>query len=410
MTDLSVVVPTLNEAENIAPLIDAISAALAGRSHEIIVVDDNSSDGTGRIVADLSKSKPSVKLVSRTEKNGLSAAVLDGFRQAQGRFVAVMDADFSHDPALLPRLLEEAEKGPEIVVGSRRVKGGGADHWPLYRRFLSAFATKLSVCWLGVPLSDPMSGFFVVSRERVEKMLPELNPRGYKILLEIVVRGVMKDIREIPFIFKDRRQGHSKLSTRVMSQYALMLWDLRPYSRPFHALRYTYHTGRYRKVVANLGEGSVLDIGCGRPCETMPDEAFLRYLGRPGSVGLDIKDVTGPYQFVKGSITAMPFPDEHFDNIVAMEVLEHINDVDVALKELKRVLKTGGTLVISTPDCHPVWDAIWHKWTHLVGQMWHDAHVMNLRADGWRKLIETQFTVTRFFRHWFFDLVFVCKK
>jgi 2-polyprenyl-3-methyl-5-hydroxy-6-metoxy-1,4-benzoquinol methylase len=177
---------------------------------------------------------------------------------------------------------------------------------------------------------------------------------------------------------------------------------------PLSRLRIVFHTGRYRKVAAMLVPGKVLDIGCGRPCESLPDQAFLRFLGRPGSVGLDLKRLEGPYEFCQGSVLALPFRDGELDNVTAMEILEHITQVREALKEIKRVLRPGGVLVMSTPDNSPLWNLIWGVWSSTVGRMWHHEHLVSYNAAQWRALLEEQFTVTEFKRHWRFDLVFRC--
>jgi len=179
-------------------------------------------------------------------------------------------------------------------------------------------------------------------------------------------------------------------------------------SGPLSRLRIAFHTDRYRKVIAMLNPGRVLDIGCGRPCEVLPDQAFLRFLGRPGSVGLDIKKIEGPYEFRQGSVLALPFRDGELDNVTAMEILEHITEVREALKEIKRVLRPGGVLVMTTPDNSPLWNLIWGIWSSTVGRMWHHEHVISYKAGQWRELLEEQFSVTEFKRNWRFDLVFRC--
>ena len=179
-------------------------------------------------------------------------------------------------------------------------------------------------------------------------------------------------------------------------------------SGPLSRLRIAFHTGRYRKVAAMLVPGKTLDIGCGRPCESLPDQAFLRFLGRPGSVGLDLKRLEGPYEFRQGSVLALPFRDGELDNVTAMEILEHITEVREALKEIKRVLRPGGVLVMTTPDNSPLWNLIWGVWSSTVGRMWHHEHLVSYDAGQWRALLEEQFTVTEFQRHWRFDLVFRC--
>lgn len=226
----SLIIPTLNERGNIQPLLEQLRSVLKDLDYEIIVVDDDSPDGTPEFVEEYSKKHPSVRLIRRTVRNGLSAAVLDGFQQATGQWLGVMDADLSHDTAILPALIHAVEEGNEMAVGSRRVPGGGADHWPWFRRLFSSVATGAAKMWLGVPINDPMSGYFVVTREAYKRAVSSCNPKGYKILLEILTRAKIKDFKEIPFVFKDRTQGQSKLTTSVALQFLSMLWDLRMYS------------------------------------------------------------------------------------------------------------------------------------------------------------------------------------
>jgi len=404
----SLVIPTLNERENIIQLITALQQELIGLQYEIIVADDNSPDGTAALVEDYSKSHPQIVLIKRLQRQGLSAAVIDGFDHARGKYLGVMDADLSHDPKILTSLIAALDEGANLAVGSRRVPGGGADHWPWFRRMYSNLSTMIARTLLRIDINDPMSGYFVLRKNVFDTIRPILNPKGYKILLEIATRSQEKNTREIPFIFIDRKQGHSKLTTKIALQYFQMLWDLRSYFSFMHWLRFTYHTGRYKKVVRRLKPGKTLDIGCGQPCETMPEQAFLRFLDRKDSVGLDIKPMSGPFEFKQGSITAIPFPDQTFDNVVAMEVIEHITEVDQALDEICRVLKVGGTFVMSTPDCHPVWEFFWHRWTKVIGQMWHDAHVISLTPKDLHNILSKRFRVVAFERHWFFDLVFTC--
>jgi dolichol-phosphate mannosyltransferase len=224
---VSLVVPTYNERDNIVPLLEAIRAAMAGRSLEVWIVDDDSPDRTWELASDYARSHPEVQVIRRTSKRGLSGAVIEGLRRARGDFLAVMDADLSHDPALLPRLVDAAAGGADVAVGSRRVPGGGADHWSWHRRKASDLATALARWWLRVPLSDPMSGYFVLRRAVFEGVRDHLRPRGYKILLEIVCRSGAVKIVELPYVFRERRQGVSKVSPRVGWEFLTSLWDLR---------------------------------------------------------------------------------------------------------------------------------------------------------------------------------------
>ena len=227
MNLLSLVVPTYNEHDNIVPLLDHVRAAMAGRLLEICVVDDDSPDETWKIAGEYARSHPEVALIRRRKERGLSGAVIEGFRRARGDLLAVMDADLSHDPALLPSLVDAVLTGADIAVGSRRIPGGGADLWPWYRHLASDGATGLARWALRVPLTDPMSGYFVMRRDVFESVHDRLRTRGYKILLEIVARADGLKIVELPYIFRARRQGVSKMSARVAAQFLTSLWMLR---------------------------------------------------------------------------------------------------------------------------------------------------------------------------------------
>ena len=218
MTRLSLIIPTFNEADNILILIEKVESQMGSISYEIIVVDDDSPDGTASRVETYAKPHPNVRLVKRVGKRGLSRAVLEGMSHAQGEIFAVMDADLSHDERLLPQFVQAIDEGADMVIGSRRIPGGGADHWPWYRRFTSSLGTWVTIHVLGLSLSDPMSGFFAIQRSIYERCKDRLRPQGYKILLELYCQGKPSQIREIPYVFKDRKQGYSKLTPSVIYQ------------------------------------------------------------------------------------------------------------------------------------------------------------------------------------------------
>jgi dolichol-phosphate mannosyltransferase len=224
---VSLVVPTYDERDNIVLLLDQVRAAMCGRRLEVWVVDDDSPDRTWELAAEYARSHPDVHVIRRQNERGLSAAVIEGFRRARGDLLAVMDADLSHDPALLPALADAVLAGADVAVGSRRVPGGGADVWPWPRRLASNGATALARWALGVPLADPMSGYFALRRDVFESVRDRLQPRGYKILLEIVGRADPLKVVELPYVFRDRRQGVSKVSPGVATAYLVSLWALR---------------------------------------------------------------------------------------------------------------------------------------------------------------------------------------
>jgi dolichol-phosphate mannosyltransferase len=225
---LSVITPTFNEAENIPILIERIHAALIGVPHEIVVADDNSPDGTWRAAEQIAAKDPSVVVLRRFHDHGLSAAVLDGMAAARGDFLAVIDADLQHDETRLPGMLAEAVGGrADVVVGSREVDAGGYGEWSSRRRAVSWVASAIAKVFLKVPTTDPMSGFFLLSRDTYETCAPDINPRGFKILLEFI--GRRKDLRvvDVGYQFSNRMHGRTKLNRSVIRSYLLGVAELR---------------------------------------------------------------------------------------------------------------------------------------------------------------------------------------
>lgn len=239
----SVVIPTYNESENILRLITEIEKNLP-TSHftEIIIVDDNSPDGTGKLVENYidkeeAKSKKNdssnsssenyrVKIVHRTTKNGLIPAILDGVKQSSGANVLIMDADFSHPPEVIPKMMRELALNPNsIIIGSRFIDGGRVVGWPQRRKILSKGASTLARVGLNVKrVKDPMSGFFALPRELIQNI--SIDTKGYKILLEILVKNKEIPIKEIPYTFTDRQSGKSKMNYNVIVNYAEAIWQL----------------------------------------------------------------------------------------------------------------------------------------------------------------------------------------
>jgi dolichol-phosphate mannosyltransferase len=217
--DVSVVVPAFREAPNLRPLAERVFAATrgAGLDAELIIVDDSSGDGSAEIVADLAALFP-VRIIVRTNERGLSSAVLRGFQEARGPFLVVMDADLSHPPEAIPDLVAPVREGrADFALGSRYVSGGHIDQdWSLFRHLNSRIAT-----WLARPLTsvrDPMSGFFCLARASLERAAP-LNPVGYKIALELIVKTRSRRCLEVPISFADRAAGTSKLTAREQLRY-----------------------------------------------------------------------------------------------------------------------------------------------------------------------------------------------
>ncbi|HVU03815.1 MAG TPA: glycosyltransferase [Polyangiaceae bacterium] len=228
---LSLVVPTFNESKNVAELLRVLcgllDARLPGR-YEIVVVDDDSPDGTWRLAAEIGESNPAVRVVRRVAERGLSTAVIRGWQAARGEILGVMDADLQHPPEVNLKLLDEIERGADLAAASRHVAGGGVSDWSLLRRVLSRGAQLLGLLVLpGVlgRLSDPMSGYFMVRRSAISGI--ELDPLGYKILIEVVARGRIRWIGEAGYVFRERTEGESKVSSALYFQYLRHLVRLR---------------------------------------------------------------------------------------------------------------------------------------------------------------------------------------
>jgi dolichol-phosphate mannosyltransferase len=223
MTQLSVIVPTYNEAANVGPLVDALTAALKNVDHEILIVDDDSPDHTWQQAAEIARSNPRVRFIRRTSNPGLAASVIDGFNQAHGEVLACMDGDLQHDPEILVPMLEQLGKGALLAVASRYVAQGSTGVWNPFRKLESFVATKLAQCLVGVTLHDPMSGFFMLRRADFLTVKDRLRAQGFKILLEIVANLEASNVAEIPLRFRPRVAGSSKLTGRVAMSYITQL-------------------------------------------------------------------------------------------------------------------------------------------------------------------------------------------
>jgi dolichol-phosphate mannosyltransferase len=237
-TTLSIIIPTYNERTRLGELVETISRVLTEHriAGEIIVVDDNSPDGTGQFAESLSERHP-VRVLHRPGKLGLGSAVIDGFATARGRVLGVMDADLSHPPEALPRMLDALNRWQaDLVIGSRYIPGGGTRNWPFVRRAMSRFACLLA--WPLTAARDATSGYFLIQRHASEDV--RIQARGFKICLELLVRGRIRTIVEVPYEFADRAAGESKMSWREASGYFRQLWDLFWYRRA-HPQPQTYH-------------------------------------------------------------------------------------------------------------------------------------------------------------------------
>jgi dolichol-phosphate mannosyltransferase len=230
--ELAVIVPTFDERLNVSALYDRVAAALAGTPWEMIVVDDDSPDGTASLVLALSREKPNLRCIHRIGRRGLSSACIEGMAATSAPYIAVMDADLQHDESVLPDMLEKARSGNDIIVGSRYTEGGSAGTGlSAARERGSRFATTLSGLLTGAELSDPMSGFFLIRREVFEDIAPSLSGEGFKILLDIIVTatrfrgksGGSLKIAEVPYTFRSRQAGESKMSPLIVVQFLGLL-------------------------------------------------------------------------------------------------------------------------------------------------------------------------------------------
>jgi dolichol-phosphate mannosyltransferase len=225
---LALIIPTLNEAGNIVHLLNHVRSVLdaTGITHEIVVVDDSSSDGTCDLVSAEALKDIRIRLLVRKGERGLSGAVLDGWRSTDADVLGVMDADLQHPPELLPQLFQAIVGGVDLAIGSRYTPGGELGKWNPIRKLISVAA--ISVTWpiqhRGARASDPMSGFFMVRRSCVDKV--EFQRAGFKLLLEVLVRGRVHSVKEIPFSFGTRYRGASKANFKVAWDYGLLLTRL----------------------------------------------------------------------------------------------------------------------------------------------------------------------------------------
>jgi len=229
-TGLSLIVPTFQEAENIglflSRLCEILDPVLPG-SYEIVVVDDESPDGTLEIAAKVAAEHPQIRLVRRHGGRELATAVIRGWQVAQGRVLATINADFQHPPEMIAGMWNLIQSA-DLVVASRYCKGGGVGDWPLMRRLFSRGAQLLGMIILPqifCRLTDPLSGCFMFQREVVNDV--ELNPLGYKSLIEVFARGRVKTIAEFPYQMRSRERGKSKATGARSFDFAVQLWRLR---------------------------------------------------------------------------------------------------------------------------------------------------------------------------------------
>src|SRR6516165_10713197 len=225
--ELAVVIPTLNEKDNVAPLVELLDTVLDGVNWEVIFVDDDSPDATAKRIREISRRDRRVRCLQRIGRRGLTTACIEGALATSAPYIAVMDADMQHDEKLLPQMLAILKSEPiDLVVGSRYIAGGGIGRWHGGRAKLSVFATHLSRIVCKAEIADPMSGFFMLRRKALEGALRRLSGQGFKILLDILASSPRSlRVRELPYEFRERQRGESKLDTLVAWEYIMLIAD-----------------------------------------------------------------------------------------------------------------------------------------------------------------------------------------
>lgn len=224
---LSVIVPTFNERDNVARLYEALKAALANIPFEAVFVDDDSTDGTREAIAAMAAQDGRVRMLHRIGRRGLATAVTEGMLSTSTPYLAVIDADLQHDERILPQMLDLLQSGAaDVAIGSRYAAGGSIGGWDAQRARVSAVATRLARLVTGADISDPMSGFFAITRGAFDSAVRELSGQGYKILLDICA-SAERPLRtvEVPYRFRQREAGESKLDALITWEYLLLLVD-----------------------------------------------------------------------------------------------------------------------------------------------------------------------------------------
>jgi dolichol-phosphate mannosyltransferase len=275
--EISVIVPALNEAKNLPTLLERIDRALKGRSYEVIVVDDDSADGTPAACEALARRYPLRLVVRERAANGLSGAVLHGMGISHGVNLVVMDADLQHPPEKIPELLAKIESGEaDFALGSRYVHGATTEEdWGWFRRLNSTVATQLSRPFAG-RTRDPMSGFFALSRQMFEQAA-RLTPLGYKIALELMCKCRVKHIAEVPIHFGQRVAGESKLSLKQQARYLRHLARLYAFTFP----RATFFAKGCSGALAGWTFGHATNPSLAGALATLAAAAFIA-IKRPG--------------------------------------------------------------------------------------------------------------------------------
>ena len=393
MTEISIVLPAINEADNLALLLPRVhEVARSIGPYEILVIDGGSTDDTAARAA-----SHGARVHVQVER-GYGSALREAFRLARGRFVITMDADYSHDPTFI-RDLYAARDRAAVAVASRYVPGGvpgvtGFRH--LLSRILNATFRRV----LSIPIRDMSSGFRMYRREVLEEA--EITSRNFDALEEVLIKivGLGYPVVEVPFTYRARQEGISKARVFKFGLQLLRtlhrLWqlrngcdwcdyDFRAYNSTIFLQRW-WQRKRHAIVLGWHRPGRVLDVGCG-------SSRILEDL--PGAVGLDVS--MAKLRFMRrrgcttlsGSIYALPFPDGSFDEVVFSQVIEHIPPKPQIMQEIRRVLRPGGRLIIGTPDyARMFWVFLEWFYDKVRPEAYAHEHVSHHTLGGMRRLLE----------------------
>lgn len=225
--DLAIIVPTFNERENVVPVINALEQALTGINFEIIFVDDDSPDGTADLVRQVSQTVPNVRVLQRINRRGLASAVIEGMMASSAPYLAVIDGDLQHDETVLPVMLAKIKaERLDLVIGTRNKAGGSMGGFSTHRVTLSNLGRRMSAILSHADVSDPMSGFFLVSRGYLEEVVRSLSTTGFKVLLDLLASSQRPArFAEVGYTFRNRRHGESKLTPTVCLEYLELVID-----------------------------------------------------------------------------------------------------------------------------------------------------------------------------------------
>lgn len=227
MSELSIIVPTFNERGNLVPLLQCLQRALPDIDYEVVIVDDDSPDSTAAMARSIAQSDPRIRVIQRIGRRGLASAAVEGMLATSSPYLLVMDADLQHDEQIIPAMLEKLKsENLDIVVGSRNVPGGGMGEFATNRVTLSNIGRRLSDAICRVPVTDPMSGFFLLTREYFHHVVHNLSNVGFKILVDLLA-SARRPVRlaEVPYTFRKREHGESKLDILVGIEYLQLLLD-----------------------------------------------------------------------------------------------------------------------------------------------------------------------------------------